>query len=186
MERDILTMIVDLEHDLAASYEQLNRLVRIRQENRPFDLLVLQSKGHAEAIETERDRNVKPRLDETAITTLHQRLKESVFREVIAEPDIARAHDRLADAERTLGRLYESIGTHCARMRDYYAALGSKIEAIAGEEYAHEALLRREARRLRDARVLAAVKTEPAKAEPAKAAPAPPNTDPAKGSDAAG
>lgn len=173
MQRDPMEMIIDLEWDLVDGYEQLNRLARLRRDGSPFDLLVRQSRGHAESLAAARAAHPEPRLDAAAVGTLQQRLKESVFHSVVGETDVARAHEMLADAEHTVGRLYETIAAHCRRMAAHHAALAERIAAIAEDEFGHEKVLRREAARLR-AGIAAPGAAPPVSPPPAAPAPAPP------------
>ena len=135
--QQIFDRVVALEKDLAAFYDALGREHALKPLEAIFRFMAQHSAIHAEMIANYRNEAKIPQLDVNPFATLHDRLKESLTKELTSAENIADAARKLADAEEILAQVYDRIAGHYENVSESYQMIARKFRTLADDERNH-------------------------------------------------
>lgn len=148
MTNEYMNFIVFLEKTLATYYQKIKNLPRLEGARNVLEFMEVHSYEHAEIIEEAGRKLVKPAVRDNMIADFQNNLLNTVFKKISDEKDIFNVLQILADAEESLGKLYQSISGLMVKIADHYRDVASEIEKIARQEYDHRDLLLKDRDRL--------------------------------------
>lgn len=148
MTSEYINFIIFLENTLATYYQKIKNLARLEGARNVLEFMEVHSFEHAKIIENIKVELQKPVMRENMIADFQNNLVNSVFGKISRENDILKVLDMLADSEESLGKLYESMASILRKTADYNNKIAERIEEIAGHEYQHRDLLRKDRDRL--------------------------------------
>jgi ferritin len=149
--QQVIDLVVSFERDLASFYDDLLLEPHLKPLENICRFMAQHSLIHAEMIANYRsDANI-PQLQVTPLTTLHNRLKTSLRKEIAATGNINEAADRLSRAEEIISMAYARIAEHYEEVADTYRKISSKFKSLADDERQHQDYIRREQARLEPA-----------------------------------
>jgi rubrerythrin len=147
--QQIIDKVVSFEKDLATFYEDLQLKPSLKPLEKICRFMAQHSAIHAEMIANYRSTADIPQLEINTIGTLHDRLKTSLRKDLIATDDLNEAARKLSQAEEIIGQAYAKIAAHYDRVADTYRMIASKFSSLAEDERAHRDQIRRENERLK-------------------------------------
>jgi len=149
MAIDILNVIIQLEDNLANFYSRLKVLARLKDVKPVLEFMETHSSAHAETIRNVQGKFKIPEFDHHKAIDLNEKIKNSVYAQVIHEMDISKSMDILADSEESIGEVYKTIAKYYEKVAEIYGHISSYIDKIGSEEFNHRDLLLQEKERLR-------------------------------------
>ncbi|PKL40622.1 MAG: hypothetical protein CVV44_03200 [Spirochaetae bacterium HGW-Spirochaetae-1] len=144
MEMNVFDFIAQLEKDLADHYIRLKSTARFRESHSVFDFMNSHSRGHAETVETMREKHAKPHLDNSFYLHVSKQIQDSLTREIAEAKRASEAFDVLARAEELVGKMYIILSNHYKELGDFYHSISEDISQLAEEEFNHRDILKKE------------------------------------------
>ncbi len=134
---ELFKLITALEEDLAKFYSKLRNVSSLNEYVKVFEMMEMQSSGHAKKIGKDAfSFKVKP-LDVQPIYKLHNEIKKVLFDKVMHQKDTASSLTLMAGSEELISKLYQSIANHYKKIAGQYDMLATQLETIAQEELMH-------------------------------------------------
>jgi rubrerythrin len=135
--RQIIDLVVSFEKDLATFYEDLQLKASLKPLEKICRFMAQHSAIHAELIANYRSNADVPQLEINPLGTLHDRLKTSLRKELIATDDVNEAARKLSQAEEIVSQAYAKIADHFDQVADTYRMIASKFNSLADDERTH-------------------------------------------------
>jgi hypothetical protein len=146
MDEKIFDLLIQLEDDLVLLYKKLSNISRFSNIKDVLEYMMKQSSGHSMHIGKIPASAKKPSFNTSAVLELHNKLKDQVFIDTVNESNTNKCLDGLSRAEEIIGELYQGIAKFYQKTGDYYYSIGSMIENLSQEEFAHRDALQKQKR----------------------------------------
>jgi truncated hemoglobin YjbI len=148
MSDEILNYIIFLENTVASFYQRIKEVDELRPLNSVLEFMETHSSEHAEFIKETIVKYAKPHLDDRLIIDYQNEINRKVLNKIIDEDDRGEVLQILANAEESIGKLYDKITDHLTKTSEYYKSLSEAVKKIACEEYDHRDILLRNREKL--------------------------------------
>ena len=142
--QEVIDLVVALEKDLVEFYDDLPLRKALKPLKRICRFMSQQSAIHAQMIANHRSNAAIPQLRLDPLTTLHERLKTTLHKELAATDDVDQAAIRLSQSEEVLAMAYARIAEHFANVADVYQTIAGKFNTLADDERSHRDYILRE------------------------------------------
>ncbi len=137
MSNSIFQLCVELERDIASFYEKVKNVSRYKSNAIILNKMVEESTQHAASMENMAKDIEIPVFNKQIVLTLQEKIKNSLWNEIMNEPDTEVVKQKLAKTEETAGKMYYAISGYLNNLAEYYKKLAKKVEGIALQELNH-------------------------------------------------
>jgi rubrerythrin len=145
----VFDFIASLERDIAAFYLKLKSVSQLARSGELFDFMATHSEGHASIVDAIARKHARPEIRQDVIKEFHDKIKESLFTEIVASDNLSEVIDKIARTEELVGKLYAVIADHYAKTANHYRAIADEITQISGEEFIHRDMALKEKEKYR-------------------------------------
>jgi len=135
--QQLIDTVVQLEKDLAAFYQRLEKEPRLQKLHKIFQFMNQHSDIHAEMIRNLRAKASLPGLDMGPLEVLHDKIKSALADQISATEELDEVYDQLAHTEAIISKVYTTISGHYQKTADVYALLSQQFKNLADDEIRH-------------------------------------------------
>jgi hypothetical protein len=148
MSDEIMNYIVFLENTVASFYERIKGFDELSLLFPVLEFMETHSSGHADFIKETIDKYSRPYMDDRLIVDYQNEITRKVLKKIEQENDKTEVLQILANAEESIGKLYNNIADHLTKTSEYYKNLSDAVKKIADEEFDHRDILLRDRTKL--------------------------------------
>lgn len=137
MRDEIFDLIIQLEESFADFYKKLKTNEHLKDFHDTLKLMEDHCHLHSNEMKEFAEKIIKPTFNKPAVVELDNRMKDSLFKEILHNNDNLRSLQDMANAEETLGELYLSISQYLKKLQEYYGEMIKGLEKISNDEFIH-------------------------------------------------